>query len=75
MKTSYAELKPIKLGETLPGSAEGNPDPSLGNKEGVEARWWVCTLRYIKGWSKPRRNLGALGSIWNGSRKVKSFFE
>ena len=42
MKTHGAELKPAKFGETLTSNVEGNPEPSLKVKEGVETRRRVC---------------------------------
>jgi len=42
MKTNIAEIKPAKFGETLASNVEGNPEPSLKVKEGVETRRRVC---------------------------------
>lgn len=38
----FAEIKPLKLRETLTENAEGNREPSLSNKEGAETRRGVC---------------------------------
>jgi predicted nucleic acid-binding Zn ribbon protein len=37
-----AEVKPVKLGETLTCNDDGNPEPSRRNAEGVETRRRVC---------------------------------
>lgn len=44
-KISQAEVKPVKVGETLTSSVEGNPEPSnsLSNESAcVETRRRVC---------------------------------
>jgi len=46
MNSNNAEVKSVKVGETLTRSAiqivDGNPEPSLRNKKGVESRQRVC---------------------------------
>lgn len=40
-----AEVKHPKVGEPLTGNADGNPEPSLSNKEGVETGRGVRTIK------------------------------
>lgn len=40
--SSQAEVKIRKFGEPLTDNADGNPEPSLENKEGVETRHGLC---------------------------------